>query len=195
MLNSKLSSKCAESGYKSSSIKGRNLTIGGFNVDFTNFLVPFTSTVFRTVFSTVLIAGNEWRPRFHPNMDMTKILNKEGPRDVQRQLIRLPDVCFIQFLAQIKWVAVINVWEIANRTSMWIFCTKFFTTTIPSKTVQCVQTMVLLHCTRIVISWRFFSQMTLCLIGPLRQYTLLREDKEEPQLHLYFLAVSCPSTF
>ena len=43
MLHSKLSSKCAESGYKSSSTKGRNLTIGGFNVDFTNFLVPFTT--------------------------------------------------------------------------------------------------------------------------------------------------------
>ena len=43
MLNSKLSSKCAESGYRSSSVKGRNLTIDGFNVDFTNFLVPFTT--------------------------------------------------------------------------------------------------------------------------------------------------------
>ena len=59
MLNSKLSSKCAESGYRSSSIKERNLTIGGFSVDFTNFSVPFTSTVFSTVFSTMLIAANE----------------------------------------------------------------------------------------------------------------------------------------
>ena len=53
ILNSKLSSKCAESGYRSSSSKGRNLTIGGFNAGFTNFLVPFTT------FSCLLIAGNE----------------------------------------------------------------------------------------------------------------------------------------
>ena len=36
----------------------------------------------------------------------------------------------------------------------------------------------------------FKGDFVLNLIGPLRQYALAIEDKEEPQLHLYFLAVS-----